>query len=61
VDPRAGLQVWKETELLLSRESNDDPSLVISSPVAAVRLCRGTADTLPPLSTVIGIPIDDGR
>lgn len=61
MDPRAGLQDLKETELLLSQESKDDPSLV--SPLsAAVRLllCRCTVDSLPPLSTIIGIPIGEG-
>jgi len=61
LDPRARLQVLKETELLLSRESNDDPTLVSSSPVVVrLLLCRCTVDSLPSLSTVIGIPIDEG-
>jgi len=55
VNPKAGLQV------LLSLVSNDGPSFVSSWPVAVrLLLCRCTVDNLPALSTVIGIPIDEG-
>jgi hypothetical protein len=61
VDPRAGLQVLKERELLLSRESNDDRSVGSSYPVVVrLVLYRCFVDNLPALSTVIGIPIDEG-
>jgi hypothetical protein len=61
VDPRAGPQVLKDRELLLSRDSNDDRSVGSSYPVAIrLLLCRRSVDSLPALVTVIGMPIDEG-
>lgn len=61
MDPRAGLQVLMDREILLSPETNDDRSVGSSSPVA-VRLlqCKCSVDNVPSLLTVSGMSIDEG-